>query len=1234
MPIRINLKELFPSDSQDSTVDKINFNFNKLLELGIGEQGLRGFSGIQGSAGPSGIVGPAGERGNAWFLDANPDPNTLSFTDLIEGDFYLDSLNFAVWQYNGTSWDFVFDLTNIINTYLASSPSPFVRGFGLGSPNDDRFILFNRRGDPLDTAAGGYSPNSANNDILFLNNFNENLVDFENIQDIGFGETSNDFNALLKIYNNTVTTAITPDIGRYHIELGTLYDTTIPVPAQPGKFYRKLTNVHENLKIFFKRDELTSSIAGLTHFNKAIFSMDAILSNFGFQETNGVFEFSLPKVSHDSSIKNGVTVHFSSRYGMDQLLNTENISAIDGIMFSSETGSLTAAAGIAADYNILNSALTSIVTNIPEETGYITNIPNAQSYLMLDKLKASDIVGIYLNEKLLQNGGNIVQVATTPPRVPVTHTSAEGSPGIFTDFIGHMGIAVSGNQIYTVSGDFNYATPGITGDQLIDRYGYINKFTIENPNNPTQYYPVGYAKHNGLVENLGSPSTSCSDSYGDDNLRPIGIAMSDIDIAGNYAYVVNSQIPDLLFGQYPEPGDPNKFYRRTYFQILKLNSVNRIAPERVSTLGWGELGGSVGGAVNTNDPFEVNAAYRVKVKGNYAIVANNALHTDAPFNTGLDYLGGPDYDGRISAINVSDPTNPLIVATETPTTLLTTGSIKTAILDLDIVDDTAVTLTWEQQLDPAAVDIRVKVDIFDLSQLESASPSISWKGRSSSAIFSTSSANLATWSSIVKRGAIVCNKRYIYAGYGNIVRIYALDKPSTVIGTYPSCEYRHSHIAQFVLPIANTGVSGICGIYDLKQLGNSLYILAIDSDQKSYAFKYDISGGLDESSSSITVANSLIWQKDLSSYGYGTRMQIIGKHIYVATHNSTVSDTDTTSLVPLDFDGIYTGGAHIESLRADAFHVTGSADIGQNLNVANDATIGGSALVSNNVSVGGIISGIGSADIGQNLNVANDATIGGSALVSNNVSVGGIISGIGSTPIGSLTAFAGSGLPAGWLECNGAPVSRATYSSLFSAIGTSWGYGNNSTTFNLPDLRGLFPRGQMTLPDLLFNPSDVNLSADTITINNHGINRTGLEFKFSSTGTLPNTTLGVFNTASVYYIKVIDANTIQIMNSVGAVYDITNAGSGIHTISQWVDPDRNTRTASNTGGNTTANVGSYQDDAFERHSHPGAFYGSGVGFSTNTSGQFLPASGGDGNNGGAETRPKNVYVKYIIYAGV
>lgn len=64
-------------------------------------------------------------------------------------------------------------------------------------------------------------------------------------------------------------------------------------------------------------------------------------------------------------------------------------------------------------------------------------------------------------------------------------------------------------------------------------------------------------------------------------------------------------------------------------------------------------------------------------------------------------------------------------------------------------------------------------------------------------------------------------------------------------------------------------------------------------------------------------------------------------------------------------------------------------------------------------------------------------------------------------PPGMIMAFAGpaSNIPAGWLLCDGAEVSRTTYSNLYNAIGVSWGTGNNSTTFNLPDLRGMFLRG-------------------------------------------------------------------------------------------------------------------------------------------------------------------------------
>ncbi|MCB2019807.1 MAG: tail fiber protein, partial [Burkholderiaceae bacterium] len=59
---------------------------------------------------------------------------------------------------------------------------------------------------------------------------------------------------------------------------------------------------------------------------------------------------------------------------------------------------------------------------------------------------------------------------------------------------------------------------------------------------------------------------------------------------------------------------------------------------------------------------------------------------------------------------------------------------------------------------------------------------------------------------------------------------------------------------------------------------------------------------------------------------------------------------------------------------------------------------------------------------------------------------------LGGVHIGEFKAFAMSSLPSGWLNCNGAAVSRTTYSALFAAIGTVWGAGNGTTTFNVPDL--------------------------------------------------------------------------------------------------------------------------------------------------------------------------------------
>ena len=68
-------------------------------------------------------------------------------------------------------------------------------------------------------------------------------------------------------------------------------------------------------------------------------------------------------------------------------------------------------------------------------------------------------------------------------------------------------------------------------------------------------------------------------------------------------------------------------------------------------------------------------------------------------------------------------------------------------------------------------------------------------------------------------------------------------------------------------------------------------------------------------------------------------------------------------------------------------------------------------------------------------------------------------------PTGAIMPFAMNSAPSGWLAADGAVVSRTTYATLFAAIGTTYGAGNGTTTFALPDLQGYFVRGAGTNPD-------------------------------------------------------------------------------------------------------------------------------------------------------------------------
>jgi len=107
-------------------------------------------------------------------------------------------------------------------------------------------------------------------------------------------------------------------------------------------------------------------------------------------------------------------------------------------------------------------------------------------------------------------------------------------------------------------------------------------------------------------------------------------------------------------------------------------------------------------------------------------------------------------------------------------------------------------------------------------------------------------------------------------------------------------------------------------------------------------------------------------------------------------------------------------------------------------------------------------------------------------------------------PAGAVQAFAMNTAPSGWLACNGGAVSRATYAALFAAISTTYGTGNGSTTFNVPDLRGYFVRGSGTNSDGTAAGTFGAKQADALKSHTHtaSSNTTGAHAHFQSISTV------------------------------------------------------------------------------------------------------------------------------------
>jgi microcystin-dependent protein len=106
-------------------------------------------------------------------------------------------------------------------------------------------------------------------------------------------------------------------------------------------------------------------------------------------------------------------------------------------------------------------------------------------------------------------------------------------------------------------------------------------------------------------------------------------------------------------------------------------------------------------------------------------------------------------------------------------------------------------------------------------------------------------------------------------------------------------------------------------------------------------------------------------------------------------------------------------------------------------------------------------------------------------------------------PTGAIIPFGMNSAPSGWLACEGAAVSRSTYADLFTAIGVTHGAGDGSTTFNVPDLRGIFIRGAgtQTIAGTSYSGTHATKQRDAFQGHRHGVTHDALKSGGSSVAT-------------------------------------------------------------------------------------------------------------------------------------
>lgn len=320
---------------------------------------------------------------------------------------------------------------------------------------------------------------------------------------------------------------------------------------------------------------------------------------------------------------------------------------------------------------------------------------------------------------------------------------------------------------------------------------------------------------------------------------------------------------------------------------------------------------------------------------------------------------------------------------------------------------------------------------------------------------------------------------------------------------------------------------------------------------------------------------------------------------------------------------IVTGGSERARFAGGNLLVGTVSDGGQRLQVNGTSAFNGAMSLTGNLALTGDVNQTGTLNLAGNFNLTTGTATGitkamvGLGNVDNtsdankpaSTAVQALIDSILAARRGTISAVPFASVPTGALACNGQAVSRTTYAALFALIGTAYGAGDGSTTFNVPDYRGVHLRGLDAGRGLDVGRTLGSYQDSANLAHNHGVNDPG------------------------HAHSIADPGHSHSVNDPGHAHGAWTDGQGAHA---------HNYTVGNTylfgGAVCASNVASEAraTDVQGNHGHNVGVGASGTGIWLSGSGTGIGIYGNGTSisiqsNGGSESRPRNVSVNWIIW---